>query len=109
MTRIYIAGPITGVPEYRENFKRAKEQLLARGYDVINPAELCEVMPQGAEYEEYMSICIDSLMPLCNAVALLPGWRKSPGANREYGWASAMDKIVLELDCFLVSAEGGEE
>ena len=58
--RIYISGPITGVENYRENFRKAKEALCERGYtNVINPAELCQVLPAAhTTYHEYMQICI---------------------------------------------------
>ena len=45
--KIYLSGPITGVANYRENFRRAKEALTRDGYtQIINPAELCEVLPE---------------------------------------------------------------
>lgn len=37
--KIYLSGPITGVANYRENFRRAKEALTRDGYtQIINPA-----------------------------------------------------------------------
>lgn len=100
--RVYIAGPITGIKDYRERFKKAKELLEEKGYQVINPAELCEILPQDTKYEEYMNVCMDSLLPMCDCMALLPGWEKSPGANREYGWALACDRIVMPLKDFVM-------
>lgn len=44
--RVYLSGPITGVENYRDNFRNAAERLRADGImDIINPAELCEVLP----------------------------------------------------------------
>lgn len=37
--KLYIAGPITGVPDYAERFKRAEEDLKAMGHTVINPVK----------------------------------------------------------------------
>lgn len=35
------------------------------------------------------------LMDLCEAVYMLKGWQESKGANREYGYALAKDKIII--------------
>jgi nucleoside 2-deoxyribosyltransferase len=105
--RVYIAGPITGIENYREHFSTAAQLLKAKGYDVINPAELCDVLPEGATYEEILNVCLHTLLPMADYVALLPGWEKSRGANREYGWAIAMDLIVIELDAFIKDEKEG--
>jgi len=107
MKRVYISGPITGIDGYRDNFKNAASVIRSKGFAVINPAEICEVMPEDAKYEEYMSICVHGLLPLADYVVLLPGWEKSCGANREYGWAMAMDLIVIELDAFIKDEKEG--
>ena len=41
--KIYIAGAITGDPEYREKFRRAEEAVRAEGHVAVNPA----VLPEG--------------------------------------------------------------
>lgn len=43
--KIYIAGAITGDPEYREKFRRAEEAVRAEGHVAVNPA----VLPEGLE------------------------------------------------------------
>ena len=42
--RLYLSGPITGVPNYLDIFNKAAASLVAEGYRVINPANLCTVM-----------------------------------------------------------------
>ena len=45
--KIYIAGAITGDPEYREKFRRAEEAVRAEGHVAVNQA----VLPEGLEPE----------------------------------------------------------
>ena len=103
--RVYIAGPITGVENYREHFDTAEALLVAKGCEVINPAHLCDVLPGDVRYEEILNICLHTLLPMADYVALLPGWEKSLGANREYGWAVAMDLIVMDVEDYLIGGK----
>jgi hypothetical protein len=79
--KAYIAGKITGDPDYRAKFARAVKYLTARGYVVMSPA----IMPDGFDYEDYMTICF-AMMFVCRGGTcfLLPDWKNSPGAKREY-------------------------
>ena len=103
MSRLYISGPITGVKNYKRIFQGAKDALTAKGYDVVNPAELTEVIGSSFSYDEIMSIDLDPLHR-CDALVQLPGWEESRGANIEYGYALGADKIILPLKELL---EGG--
>lgn len=80
--RIYISGPITGVSDYRERFKAAQERIEAAGHKVINPAELCEVMPE-AGWADYMDMCKMLLMH-ADALYQLYDWENSKGAVLEH-------------------------
>lgn len=51
--KIYIAGKITGDPDYRAKFADAQRQIEAQGHIVLNPATL----PEGMEPKDYMRIC----------------------------------------------------
>ena len=97
--KIYLSGPITGTDNYRENFQEAIRRLNNDGqYDIINPAELCQVMPAATtSWEDYLQICI-RLLEMADAIVMLPGWRESRGAQREYGFALASDKIIWEME-----------
>jgi hypothetical protein len=81
--KLYLSGPMTGKPDFnRPEFGRWAQKLRAKGYQVENPGEL----PPGLEWEEYMKIAKEALAG-CDAVALLPGYLDSKGAQQELRWA----------------------
>lgn len=90
--KIYIAGKITGDSEYKAKFAAVKHDLVLKGNIVLNPAEL----PEGMEYEDYMEICF-AMIRQADEVHLLEDWRDSPGAIREWNYAKAYKKKVVEL------------
>lgn len=88
--KAFISGPVTGVEDYREKFKKAEAELLEQGYTVMNPA----VLPAGFEWEEYMVITL-AMLCSCDAIYMLPGWEHSKGATMEYKYAKAMDMTIM--------------
>lgn len=84
--RIYISGPITGVPDYMGRFEAAEAVLKAAGWDVVNPAKVLAPVTEILTYDELMAVCL-VLMDMCGAVQLLPGWRESRGAMMEFQYA----------------------
>lgn len=98
--RLYISGPITGVKNYKRIFQGAKDALTAKGYDVVNPAELTDVIGDSFSYDEILVIDL-VLLSRCDAMVQLPGWEESRGANIEYGYALAADKIIIKLEDML--------
>lgn len=97
MGRVYISGPITGVTNYKRIFEGYKDKLVAKGFDVINPAELTSVIGDSFSYDEIMDIDLD-ILSRCDYMIQLPGWEKSRGCNIEYGYARAADKIILKVE-----------
>ena len=88
MTRIYIAGPMTGYPELNfPAFHAAANSLRAQGYDAVNQAEI--VTDQSADWLACMRADIAQLVT-CDAIVLLPGWEKSKGATLEHSIATAL-------------------
>lgn len=85
--RAYVAGPMTGLPD--ENFPAffaAQARLESDGWIVINPARH-GYLSSRLTYEEALTIDIAdirSLNPATDAMYLLYGWARSPGAWREY-------------------------
>ena len=53
MAKIYIAGPMSGLPNFnRDAFNLEAERLHALGHIALNPA----ILPDGLEQHEYMAI-----------------------------------------------------
>lgn len=93
--KVYIAGKITGNPNFKKDFEQAETELIKRGHAVLNPAKLPDC---GFGYEDYMHICF-AMIDVVKAVYLLPNWKGSPGANREFDYALASSKIITrDLD-----------
>jgi hypothetical protein len=84
---------MTGLPDYnRPAFFEAERQLIAAGYEVINPAR--NGLPVNAAKSAHMKRDLEMLLT-ADAVALLPGWMDSHGANLERNVAYA---IGLDID-----------
>lgn len=80
--KAYIAGKITGDPNYKEKFQKA-EEFLRSCYDVVlNPA----ILPEGLKQIEYMRICF-SMIDCCDVVWFLKDWKDSAGARLEHDYA----------------------
>ena len=92
--KVYISGAITGVENYKEQFDKAQKELEKQGFEVINPTLFDKAMPENTTYEEYMKLDL-FLLDLCDSIYMLKNWNKSCGANREYGYALAQDKIIM--------------
>ena len=92
--KIYISGSITGTDDYMERFAKAEKELTEQGYSVVNPAKVNAQLPCDTTYEEYMNMSF-CMLDMCIAIFMLKGWKKSCGANREYGYALAKDMIIM--------------
>ncbi len=95
MGAIYIAGPMTGIPEFNyPMFNAVAKDLRDKGIEVRNPAEN-DAGSTGKPWEFYMRLALRSLLE-CDAVVLLPGWRGSRGARIEESIAHALGMKVWE-------------
>lgn len=89
--RIYIAGKITGNPNYKEQFAAAEKRLSKLGYAVVNP-----VLEEGYPYRHYINVGLRKLGH-CDAIYLLSNWRRSKGARLERKYAKTVGmKIIKE-------------
>ena len=92
--KIYISGPMTGIANAnREEFFKANARLAAYGYTVLNPA----VNPEGLSYDEYMAIDM-AMLQVCDAIYMLTGYQKSPGARAELALAESLKFNVFYQD-----------
>ena len=94
--RIYISGQISNLEksDYMERFATAEKESTEQGYSVVNPAKVNAQLPEDTTYEEYMKMSF-CMLDMCIAIFMLKGWKKSCGANREYGYAMAKDMIIM--------------
>lgn len=97
--RIYIAGPMTGLPDFNyPAFNECAAALRARGFVVENPADNPE--PHCKSWLGYMRMALRQLA-LCDAVAMLPGWGHSRGAVIEHQLGRNLGLVVREAEFFL--------
>lgn len=100
--KIYIAGPMSGLPEYNyPAFNAVAEALRNQGHEVENPAENPE--PPCKSWEGYMRMAVAQLVR-CEAVALLPGWETSKGASVEHRLAHDLGLKVLPISALGIAA-----
>lgn len=100
--RIYIAGPMSGKPQYNyPAFMRAETQLKAMGYEVVNPATMgdayCTPDELSADQKLLKRLMLDELRECanCDAIYLLRGWEKSVGARAELALALHLDLEII--------------
>lgn len=99
--RVYVAGPMTGIPQMNfPAFDDAAEKLRSLGYDVVSPAELDDPadreaalasedghMADYAEDKTWGDFLARDVKLLADqgieAIVCLPGWQNSKGARLE--------------------------
>jgi hypothetical protein len=115
--KIYVAGPMRGIPEFNfPAFNAAAAALRALGHWVFNPAErdnethgtdISKGNLTGDEAQatkdhgfNLRDALGDDLAFICkhaDAIALLPGWERSKGANAEKATAEALGLELMFL------------
>lgn len=90
MDKIYIAGKINGLPNYKEVFKKAEDKFTKEGHLVMNPA----ILGEGFPYEAYMPICL-TMLEACNTVCMFKNWKDSKGAKLEHEYAKLQGKNII--------------
>lgn len=117
MTRLYISGPVTGIPNYnREAFEEARRKLWheCKGYIADIPHDF---VGEGTPHYEAMALLLNRLTDrtysyskgkranLYDGLALLPGWEQSEGAKLEKAVAEACGIPCKTVDEWLEEAQ----
>lgn len=90
--RWYISGPMTGRPNLnRSAFEYAKKLFKdsVTPFDIFNPGNKCK----GADWCNALVTDLGTLEK-CDAIYMLAGWEKSPGAAREYELANKLGLVM---------------
>jgi hypothetical protein len=100
MKRIYIAGPMTGLPDLNYSaFHSEAARLRGLGHHVENPAE--NLAPACGTWKAYMLMAINQLFT-CDTIFLLPGYTMSKGAMLEF-------QIAMSLDLHFMCADSEDQ
>ena len=102
----YIAGPMTGIPEYnRPEFEKAGDHLRAQGVpssNIFNPIdhEASLMVQEGLiKGEDAYRICLkmdlDWICDWATDMYMLRGWGQSKGANAEHALAVALNLNIV--------------
>jgi len=105
MTAVYLAGPMTGLPEFNfPAFDEAARLLEAQGYKVFNPAQMDRDVgfdPSSTQVDDKFlrDALRRDLAAICDAdaIAMLPGWEKSGGARIEWMLAAHLGLEIIYL------------
>lgn len=95
MSSIYIAGPMTGLPECNYPAFMAKEYQLSReGWKVLNPAK--NPFVQDIYDFDYRKAYLWDIEQVINsdAIFMLKGWEKGHGARGEHAIACAVKNAI---------------
>lgn len=115
--KIYLAGPMRGIPEFNfPTFNDTTARLRAEGHVVFNPAErdnerhgvdISKGNETGSEehaskqhgfsLREALGEDLAWITSEAEAIYLLPGWKQSSGAAAEHATAKALGLKVVEL------------
>lgn len=115
--KIYLAGPMRGIPEFNfPAFFAAAAELRIAGHDVFNPAERDNehhgtdiskgnangdeekaAKEHGFNLREALGADLAFICKHADAIAMLPGWERSKGATAERATALALGLEVIQL------------
>lgn len=103
--RLYVAGPMTGLPEFNyPAFFKAADQLKQVGIIPVNPARA-----DGREgCRDWLDFMRESLKDLavCDGIATLVGWEESRGAVLEVHIVRSLGLPVKPLREWLAEVSG---
>ena len=98
--KIYISGPMTGIPEFNYPAFEAAETLLREmGHEPMSPHRIKEIDPNWNDewtWDDYMVAAI-AMMVDCEAICMLKGWSGSQGARIELKGARNLKLKLFQL------------
>lgn len=114
MTRLYVAGPMTGRPHFNfDKFDAVSDALRALGYNVVSPAELDDpedreramASPDGAPihytygktHADFLARDLKIIADRIDAIVVLPEWETSVGARIETFIGFSYGKPIYRL------------
>lgn len=112
VVKVYLAGPMRGLPEYNfPTFTKTAQALREKGYEVWSPHE--DELDQGFNprldspktIKEYMARDLPAVLQ-SDVVALLPGWTNSEGTYIELFVARTCGIDVRLVEDLLADDEG---
>lgn len=116
--KVYLAGPMSGIPEHNfPAFRAAAADLRERGIEVESPVEMDEAdgfregeanVPSGSDvWARFLLRDLEVIgRPDVEAVVVLPGWESSEGAGHETRWARSLRKPILAYPTLHPASEG---
>lgn len=96
---IYLAGPITGVPDFMDRFADGEAYLAKiENAHVFSPARATAALPKAhMTRQDFMELGL-CILRMCGTIALLPGWEESKGCLMEKAYAETNRYQVCYLD-----------
>ncbi len=120
--KIYIAGPMRGIEDFNfPAFHKAAAELRALGHEVFSPAEKdIEIhgdhfksavgdeaeAPSAFNLRDALGMDLAWICKEADAIAMLPGWHNSKGANAEHATAVALGLKVFYYGEELIARTG---
>lgn len=92
-TKIYIAGKITGDPDYKAKFEEAENFYKKKDFTVLTPT----CLPIGMQPSDYMRICF-AMIDTADVVAFLLDFKQSAGAEVEHAYCRYIDKNIRHYE-----------
>lgn len=101
MNRIYLSGPMSGLPDRNfPIFNSVAARLRSLGFEVVNPTDF---NPDGELWRSCLRRSISDLMT-CDTIALLEGWSGSDGSFLELSIANRLGITAVNAQDLLTSS-----
>ena len=96
-TRIYLCGPVSRNPNWKQEFGKAKDEIVRRFLDVeiVSPAEI-DMEGKGEDRHYRMRKCVSAMLS-CDKVVVLPDTDVSLGRSVEVAIATMLGIQIISL------------